>query len=405
MSTQKILLSMGTRPEIIKMLPVYFELKRRNVQPVLLHTGQHSDMADSLYDLFGVTPDYSIDLDRTQSTTANGNEKASDLAVLSSLLLHKISAVTMEVNPSMVLVHGDTSSALMGAMAAFYQKIPVAHVEAGLRSHNAYDPFPEEKNRVLIAQLAKWHFAPSARAKQNLLSEGVAESDIYMVGNTIVEAARMGAKKLLEHKNKIQGTESDLVDQLSSRTESHKIVMVTVHRRENQERNNIQSIAQAIVELLKKHDDMIVVWAVHPNPKVKEVVHKSFANLQADISSRLHLTEPLSYPVLLWVLKNSWMALTDSGGIQEEAVALNTPVLVLRDTTERQEIIEVGAGKLIGTEKNNIIAEVNSLRTNVDMYNAMCNAENPFGDGTTADSICNILLKKKLKEVTYANAA
>jgi UDP-N-acetylglucosamine 2-epimerase (non-hydrolysing) len=393
--TKNILISVGTRPEIIKMAPVYFDLKKRGLNPVLLHTGQHTDMATSLYNIFDIVPDYTLILSR------DTKDASCDLSMLSSTLLHNISNVMMQIDPAIVLVHGDTSSALMSALAAFYQKRPVAHVEAGLRSHDAGNPFPEEKNRVLIAQLAHWHFSPTMRAKQNLLAEGVKESNIHIVGNTVVDAAILGAQKLEHYQSKATDDSFAIVDKLKKHLSSKQIVMVTVHRRENQE-GSIASIMQAILELMKKNSAMIVVWPVHPNPKVKKAVHDGMMNVDKTISSRIYLTEPLGYPVLLWILKNAWLILTDSGGIQEEAVAVSTPVLVLRDTTERQEIIDAGAGILVGTKKENIIKTVEALRQNTQQYDAMRNVENPYGDGTTAVKIGSILARDHSSGRKYA---
>lgn len=392
----RMLLSMGTRPEIIKMLPVYFELKARGAEPILLHTGQHSDMAWSLYDLYGVKPDYSLNIDRTAIT-----EDDCQLASLSSLLLQEISRTLQEIKPSAVLVHGDTSSALMAAMAAFYQQIPIAHVEAGLRSFNEYNPFPEEKNRVLIGKLAHWHFAPTQASKNNLRNDAVNDKDIYIVGNTIVEAAKMGLAKLDSYLKHFNNGAAELVAKLEVEKANRKMVLVTVHRRENQE-NGIRSVAQAVLELMERNDDLMFVWPVHPNPVIRAAIDAEIKKMPQDIAARLHITEPLDYPVLLWIMKHSWLVLSDSGGIQEESIALSTPVLVLRNTTERPELIEAGGGALIGTNKGNIIAQVENLRRDDQHYDAMCNATNPFGDGNTARKICDILIQDKAERHPYA---
>ncbi|MBY0544594.1 MAG: UDP-N-acetylglucosamine 2-epimerase (non-hydrolyzing) [Gammaproteobacteria bacterium] len=357
-------------------------------------------MATSLYELFDIRADYTIDIQRRATDTLNDNEPVNNscsLSLLSSQLLEKVSNIMSNIDASVVLVHGDTSSALISAMAAFYQKIPVAHVEAGLRSHNEYNPFPEEMNRVLIARLARWHFLPTQTTRKNLLDEGVADSKIHVVGNTIVEAAELGARKLNGNIGKYSGHNSGLIEEITPRLPKMKMIMVTVHRRENQE-TNIAFIAQAILELMKKHSDLLVVWPIHPNPVVQNAVHGALQNLPESILNRLYLTEPLDYPVLLWMLKNSWVVLTDSGGIQEEAVALHTPVLVLRDTTERPEIIEAGAGKLIGTDKQNIITQVDKLIYDTVLYQTMCKVNNPYGNGTTATKICKILYNDQSQE-------
>ena len=387
--TRNILISIGTRPEIIKMMPVYFELKKRNLNPVLLHTGQHTDMASSIYSIFDIVPDYTLMLSRESK---DPKEHTCDLSMLSSTLLQNISNVMMRINPSMVLVHGDTSSALIAALSAFYQQRPVAHIEAGLRSHDANNPFPEEKNRVLIGQLASWHFAPTLRAKQNLLAEGVKESEIHVVGNTVVDAAILGSSRLDTLRKQSHDNSFDIVDRLKPYLNNNPIMMVTVHRRENQE-GNIDMIVLAIVELMERNPDMVVVWPVHPNPKVKKAVFDGLKNIDGTILSRIFLTEPLSYPVLLWIMKHAWLILTDSGGIQEESVAVSTPVLVLRDTTERPEIIEAGAGILVGTAKENIVRQVMMLKQDPYKYDAMRKVKNPYGDGTTAAKIVNILTK------------
>lgn len=385
-----ILLSMGTRPEIIKMAPIYLELKRRGVNVRLLHTGQHSDMATTLYNMFGITPDYHIDLQRDLPTGGNG-PKASDLAALSSMLLMECSKLLSDINPYMVLVHGDTSSALMMAMACYYHKRKIVHIEAGLRSHDEYHPFPEEKNRVLIGRLAHLHFAPTARARDNLLKEGVPDSQIHLVGNTIVKAAQIGADMLEMQRQNKPADFADLIDKLSKQKDGKRMVLVTTHRRENHE-NGIRAIATATIDLLKTNPDMLIVWPLHPNPKVMLIVDEVLGNIDPELAKRLYITKPLSYPVLLWILKHSWIVLTDSGGIQEEAVSLGTPVLVLRKTTERQELIETGAGTLVGAHHDKILSAIKALSENPGQYEAMRNAPNPFGDSDVVHRICNILL-------------
>ncbi len=406
---KKVLLVMGTRPEIIKMAPIYHELKKHQMQPLLLHTGQHTDMASSLYDLFDIVPDFSIDLQLPVAEQQNDlrlREKTGSCGLSSqtSQLLQKVSEVMTGIDVSAVLVHGDTSSALTAAMAAFYRQLPVAHIEAGLRSHNEYNPFPEEMNRVLIAKLAHWHFSPAPSSRQNLLDEGVADSQIHVVGNTIVEAARLGAKKLATYRCKYTRDVPDLIDRVSAQLQGKKMVLVTVHRRENQE-SNIGVIAQAVREMVENHPGIFVVWPVHPNPVVQNAVHNALQDLPPAVVSRLYLTEPLDYPLLLWALEHAWLILTDSGGIQEEAVALNTPVLVLRDTTERPEIIAAGAGLLVGTIKKNIISAVNKLLHEHARYDLMCNVTNPYGDGSTAKKICHILAQSHPNESRYIHAA
>jgi UDP-N-acetylglucosamine 2-epimerase len=310
------------------------------------------------------------------------------------MLMDRVSSVMLQADPSVVLVHGDTSSALMTALAAFYQKRRIAHIEAGLRSHKEYHPFPEEKNRVLISHLAHYHFAPTERARRNLLTEGIMDDTIHVVGNTIVQATQMGASRLDVLRQANDSPLPDLISKLEKRMVGKKLVLLTVHRRENHEQG-IQGIARAVKELMAQNEDLLFVWPVHPNPKVMAAVSGEIGSTSGDVADRLFLTKPLSYPVLLWILKHSWAVLTDSGGIQEEAVALNTPVLVLRETTERPEVIEVGAGMLVGTQTQTIIDKFNELLRNEHQYEMMRRAKNPFGDARVASNICNILLSNE----------
>ncbi len=448
-----ILLSMGTRPEIIKMAPIYLELKKRGADVLLLHTGQHNELADSAYEMFDIKPDHSIELNRqplnhdyrktaagfdktTNHAKANNDNSlinaassansraAADLANLSSRLLAECSLILSIINPHIVMVHGDTSSALMMSLAAYYHRCKIVHIEAGLRSHNEYHPYPEEKNRVLIGKLAHLHFAPTARARDNLLAEGVSEDSIHVVGNTIVKAAQIGVELFDMQKSQLQNSADekekqnnnnnnntttdrvtkdsatkdlgfDLVEKITAARKDKdgkepRIVLITTHRRENHE-TGIKSIAEAAISLLAAHPDMLIVWPLHPNPLVTETVYKTLANADKALMERLILSRPLPYPVLLWILKQSWITLTDSGGIQEEAISLQTPVLVLRKTTERQELIESGGGILVGTNKETIFSTVKSLSENNAQYLAMKNSPNPFGDAYVVHRICNIL--------------
>ncbi|MDE3059907.1 MAG: UDP-N-acetylglucosamine 2-epimerase (non-hydrolyzing) [Pseudomonadota bacterium] len=393
--TQKprILLAMGTRPEIIKMAPIYFEFKARGVEPIVLHTGQHADLALPHYRFFGFTPDHDLDIRRTPSPPQPAHTGGHDLAELTSALLNAVSSVIMDVSPAAVLVHGDTSSALAAALASFYHQLPVAHIEAGLRSHNAFNPFPEEKNRVLIAQLARWHFAPTERAKRNLMAEGVPESHIHVVGNTIVEAAQLGSKKVEEYLAQAGDQEPMIVQKLREQAGQRKIILVTMHRRENQA-TNVAQVAKAVRELLERHEDIFVVWPMHPNPKIVSAVRSAIdlRSLPESAAARLHLSNPLSYPLFLWVLEHSWLVLTDSGGIQEETVALRIPVLILRETTERPEVLETGIGILTGSDKDNILKHAANFLNAREKSAAFHHFNNPFGDGTAARRICGTLL-------------
>ena len=377
----RILISVGTRPEIIKMVPVYFELQKRGLSPLWLHTGQHDEMARFLYKFWGITPDYEIELQRKPR-----DKNDCDLALLTALLLEKISRVLLEAKPDIVMVHGDTSTALATALAAFYQKRRIVHVEAGLRSGDEHHPFPEEKNRILIAQLAHMHFTPTVRSKDNLAGEGIASPTIHMVGNTIVQAIHLGAQML-----DAKGIESPIITTLSRQALGKRMILVTAHRRENHGAG-ISNISQAVATLLANNPDLMVVWPIHPNPVVKERVGEVADNLPASSRARLHLTDPLDYPSLLWVLKHSWMVLTDSGGIQEEAVSLQVPLLVLRETTERPEVIDTGAGILVGTDVDRIVKTFEEVQADASCYQKMRVSDNPFGDDLVAARICDIML-------------
>jgi UDP-N-acetylglucosamine 2-epimerase len=371
---------MGTRPEIIKMAPVYHELKRRGMGPLLLHTGQHQEMANPLYEFFHMLPDYSLDLQRTSDS----------LHHLSALLLEELGEAFEAIRPSATLVHGDTTSAAMAALAAYYHKIPVGHVEAGLRSHCEYDPFPEEKNRELIGRLAHWHFAPTARAAANLERENVADDRVHVVGNTVVDAIRLVTTVFRDRLDHAAGIERGDLRVLPALIRTHRLVLVTAHRRENLG-GPLLSIARAVRRLVEDDPDLVVVWPVHSNPRVGATVHETFADVPAGAAGRVFLTRPLDYPTTLWLLRHAWLVLTDSGGIQEESACTRTPVLVLRETTERPELIESGGGLLVGTDTDRIVATVRRLAANASTYAAMRDIVNPFGDGFAVKRICDVI--------------
>jgi len=381
---------MGTRPEIIKMAPVYHALSELPLQPQVLHTGQHQDVARPIYDFFQIEPTISLDLDRERASLGN----------LSSLLVDKIDCVLDTCDVEAVLVHGDTSSALMAALAAFYHKIPVGHVEAGLRSHNDTNPFPEEKNRQLIARLARWHFAPTKLALRNLVFEGIRPQDIHCVGNTAVDATHWGMQHVLPYFSHLSTSEALRLGDLIHRAEAGKLLLITAHRRENWG-EPIAEIARSIRQLVERHDELYAVWPVHPNPTVRQTVEAAMAYLPPSVAERILLTDPLNYPQMLWLLHHAWLVLTDSGGIQEEAATVNVPTLVLRENTERPELIESGAGLLVGTNGLAIRAWVTRLLRNNRRYNAMTTIENPFGDGQAAKHIAGIMYHQLLhKEST-----
>ena len=375
-----ILISVGTRPEIIKMAPVHAELQRRGLPVAWVHSGQHREMAETLYQFFGIRPDHELELKRR-----NGS-----LAHLSALLLEGLSEVFERLQPAAVLVHGDTTSTLASALSAYYLGYPVGHVEAGLRTHLPREPFPEEKNREITARLARWHFAPTCGAAKNLKREGIDDAVVYTVGNTAVDAAQCGMRRLDE----LLATDRSMLPAplrvLADRLPGWQLITVTAHRRENWG-PGIRQIARAVGRLLQQHPSLAVVWPVHGNPAVSDIVFAELGTNPAVAEGRLTLCPPINYPALLWCLDRSVLALTDSGGIQEEGAALSCPVLVLRDATERPELIEAGAGALVGTDEDCVVAEVSRLLADASALARMRRAVNPFGDGHSAALIADVL--------------
>lgn len=380
--TAPVLISVGTRPEIIKMAPLHAELQRRGMPVQWVHTRQHREMADTLYDFFGIRPQHEVELQRRHG----------GLAHLNALLLEGLTDLYERVRPAAVLVHGDTSSTLASAQAAFYLDIPIGHVEAGLRTFKPREPFPEEKNREITARLARWHFAPTAGAESNLRREGIAAPDIHRVGNTAVDAAqtsRARLEALLANGEPVLPPGIDALRQLLDQ-QPLRLITVTAHRRENWD-SGIRDTARAVASLLISHPDLAVVWPVHGNPAVSDTVHAELGSLVPRLEGRLTLCPPLDYPAMLWCLLHSELALTDSGGIQEEGAALSTPVLVLRNTTERPELIDAGAGLLVGTDRHVVAGTVSRLLSNPQSLSRMRQAVNPFGDGHTAARIADVL--------------
>lgn len=370
---------MGTRPEIIKMAVLHRLLKEQGHRVVLLHTGQHGAVADVLYRFFDMAPDIEIDLPR----------RTPRLADLTATLIDRIDTVVGEVSPDAVLVQGDTTSALAGAMAGYFHDIPVGHVEAGLRTGQR-DPFPEEKNRELIGRLAHWHFPPTDQARTNLLNEGIAPGRVFQVGNTVIDAAMWVRDRIQAGQVDVTQSNPPSLHDFLLRHRQQRLMLVTAHRRENWGQP-IRDIAAAVAELLATHPDLVAVWPVHPNPSVQQDVAAGLEGISADARSRLCLTEPLDYLALISLLASCHFTLTDSGGIQEEASALARPVLVARDSTERQELVTAGGARLVGTQTGRIVAEVSNLLTNRLFYEAMQLTTSPFGDGQSARRIAKHL--------------
>jgi UDP-N-acetylglucosamine 2-epimerase (non-hydrolysing) len=368
---------MGTRPEIIKMAPIYKNLQARGENVQVLHTGQHEDVAQALYTFFDMDPDYQIQLKR----------RSPGLSDLTAELLQGIDRVLTDLKPDVVLVQGDTASAFVGAMASYYRDVPVAHIEAGLRT-GQHDPFPEEKNRELIGRLAYWHFPPTAQAADNLRREGVPAQQIHEVGNTVIDAALWVKSQMDQH-----GAPDALPPEVHSFVQNHgasRLMLVTAHRRENWGRP-IQLIASAVGILLKLHPDLTVVWPLHPNPSVRADIQNAFSTLDAASRQRLCLTDPLEYPALISLLARCHFCLTDSGGIQEEASAFHCPVLITRDSTERQELVDAGGAVLVGTDPHRIVEQACALLNDPWAYRAMQVHESPFGDGHSAQRIADVL--------------
>ena len=360
--TKKILLVFGTRPEAIKMAPL---VKLLQAQPAfnvkVCVTAQHRQMLDQVLHLFDIQPDFDLNL----------MKPGQDLYDITSGVLLGLKPVLAQWQPDAVLVHGDTSTTFAASLAAFYQRIPVGHVEAGLRTGNLYSPWPEEANRKLTSALAHWHFAPTATSRSNLLHEGVAAEKIHVTGNTVIDA-------LLQVREKIAFLDP-----------AKRLVLVTGHRRENFG-EGFENICQALAHIAKTHADVQVVYPVHLNPQVQEPVRRLLAGI-----GNVHLIEPLDYLPFVYLMDRSTLILTDSGGIQEEAPSLGKPVLVMRDTTERPEAVDAGTVRLVGTDADEIARQAGILLTDAEAYQAMAFAHNPYGDGFACEHIVQTLLADK----------
>ncbi|MFN3605512.1 MAG: non-hydrolyzing UDP-N-acetylglucosamine 2-epimerase [Leptonema sp. (in: bacteria)] len=374
---KKILLIFGTRPEAIKFAPLYWEFKKYDsiFNTKVCVTAQHRQMLDQVLDFFGIFPEYDLNLMKTNQT----------LFDITTNCLKEIEKVFDDFKPDMIFVQGDTTSAFVGALAAFYKKIQISHVEAGLRSHNKYSPFPEEINRVLVGRLADYHWAPTRLAKKNLFSEGI-KKNVFIVGNTVIDALWMGLKKI-EKDDKLRNDIQSFFNSKICFQDDKKILLVTGHRRESFG-IGFENICLALKDIALKYKDFSIVYPVHLNPNVREPVNRILGNI-----NNVYLLEPLDYPYLIWLLSKSYLVLTDSGGIQEEAPSLGKPVLVMREVTERTEGIEAGTAMLVGTEKKNIVDSVSLLIENKKRYETMSKAINPYGDGKASKKIVKKLTK------------
>lgn len=363
---KKVMLVFGTRPEAIKMCPLVNELKKRKgIETIVCVTGQHRQMLDVVLKAFDVTPDYDLSIMKDKQT----------LFDITTNILNRIKTVLEDVQPDAVLVHGDTSTTFVTALACFYLQIPVGHVEAGLRTYNIYSPYPEEFNRQAVSIISQYNFAPTELSKQNLLKEGKRPESIYVTGNTAIDALRTTVQDTYTHPE---------LDWASG----SRLIMITAHRRENLG-EPMRHMFRAIRRVMDEHPDVKAIYPIHMNPLVREIANEYLGD-----DDRIHIIEPLDVLDFHNFLSRSYLILTDSGGIQEEAPSLGKPVLVMRDTTERPEGIAAGTLKLVGTEEETIYTEFSRLLTDHTEYEAMSKASNPYGDGHACERIADVLEDK-----------
>jgi len=371
---KKILFVFGTRPEAIKMAPVIktFEKDNVNFQTIVAVTAQHREMLDQVLSLFEIIPDYDLDIMSPNQT----------LESLTSKILTGISDLFRDVKPDVVIVQGDTTTTFVASLAAFYQKIPVAHIEAGLRTKNIYSPFPEEINRRMTSSIASFHFPPTEQSYQNLLKEGVDKKSMIISGNTVIDALKIVS-------NKIDADNGDLEEYFSKKYNIHfnneKIILVTGHRRESFG-EGFENVCKAINNIAI-NNKIKIIYPVHLNPNVQEPVNRVLGHKE-----NIHLISPQDYIPFVFLMKKAYIILSDSGGVQEEAPSLGKPVLVMRDTTERQEGIDAGTARLVGTDSRLIISQVQLLLNDKKEYDKMAKAINPYGDGKASDRIYNFIL-------------
>lgn len=369
---KKILIIFGTRPEAIKLAPVISELQKysKYILPLVCVTAQHRQMLDQVLSIFDIKPDIDLNL----------MEENQQLSSFTSNSLLSLSQVIEATKPDLVLVQGDTTTAMVSALAAFYKRIPIGHVEAGLRTYDNDNPFPEEVNRRFISVMASYHFAPTHRAITFLLAEGIPQKSIFLTGNTVIDALLSTLNRIREE-NYAPKTVSFLPD-----GDHHKLILVTAHRRESFGKP-LEEICEALKTIVKEHRDVQIIYPVHLNPNVSGTVYSLLGGQE-----RIHLISPVDYKDLCYLMGRSYLILTDSGGIQEEAPSLGKPVLVMRQTTERPEAIEAGVAKLVGTNRESIINSVEVLLQDAREYRKMASHKNPFGDGKASERIVNILL-------------
>lgn len=382
---KKVMLVFGTRPEAIKMAPLVKEFQKqpKRVETVVCVTGQHREMLDQVLKIFDIKPDYDLNI----------MKQGQDLYDVTARVLTGMRDVLKEVKPDVVLVHGDTTTSTAAALAAFYQQIPVGHVEAGLRTHNIYSPWPEEMNRLLTGRLATYHFSPTPLSRNNLIKESVDDRNIIITGNTVIDALYWVMDKIKNNKeldNELEDILSKAGYDVNRLNNGKKLVLITGHRRENFGDGFI-NMCTAIKDLTVKYPDLDFVYPMHLNPNVRKPIHEVFGENLSGLKNMFFI-EPLEYLSFVYLMEKSSIVLTDSGGIQEEAPGLGKPVLVMRDTTERPEALDAGTVKLVGTDYNKIVNEVSSLIDDKAAYEKMSKAVNPYGDGLACGRILNALL-------------
>ena len=381
---KKVMLVFGTRPEAIKMCPLVKEFQKHSsdFETIVCVTGQHREMLDQVLNIFDVTPDYDLNI----------MKQGQDLYDVTARVLVGIRDILKEVQPDVVLVHGDTTTSTASALAAFYQQIPVGHVEAGLRTHNIYSPWPEEINRQITGRIATYNFAPTPLSKSNLLREGINEDSITVTGNTVIDALYWVVDKIktdAELQKDLDAVLDNAGYDVARLSDGKKLVLITGHRRENFGDGFI-NMCTAIKDLTKKYPEVDFVYPMHLNPNVRKPIHEVFGEDLSNLGNMFFI-EPLEYLSFVHLMSKSTIVLTDSGGIQEEAPGLGKPVLVMRDTTERPEALEAGTVKLVGTNYEKIVTEVSRLIDDSEYYDTMSKAVNPYGDGLACERIVNFI--------------
>lgn len=382
---KKVMLVFGTRPEAIKMAPLVkeFQKQKERIETVVCVTGRHREMLDQVLEIFDIKPDYDLNI----------MKQGQDLYDVTARVLTGMREVLKEVKPDVVLVHGDTTTSTAAALATFYQQIPVGHVEAGLRTHNIYSPWPEEMNRLLTGRLATYHFSPTPLSRNNLIKESIDDRNIIVTGNTVIDALYWVVDKIKNNKelnNELENVLSKAGYDVNRLNNGKKLVLITGHRRENFGDGFI-NMCTAIKDLMVKYPDVDFVYPMHLNPNVRKPIHEVFGENLSGLKNMFFI-EPLEYLSFVYLMEKSSIVLTDSGGIQEEAPGLGKPVLVMRNTTERPEALNAGTVKLVGTDYNKIVNEVSSLIDDKAAYEKMSKAVNPYGDGLACGRIVNALL-------------